>query len=122
MVHATISPSDRYYDPDVAHVCGAATRYTAHSFAAHLQGKYLYNDVSGPMWVGTIYPSSGEARTTKRVTAVCAANTPLPCLGDGMPAIGSIWSWGKDQYHNAYPLGNMGVFRLVNLGQCGIQC
>lgn len=85
------------------------------------QGKYLYNDVSGPMWLGTIYTSQGQNRSSQRVTPICTDKTPLQCF-DGDPAIGSIWSWGKDAFYNAYALGNMGIHRIVPMSMCGISC
>ena len=86
------------------------------------QGMYIYNDVSGPMWAANIFPSPGQSRTSYRVTPKCAATSPLKCLTGDLPAIGSIWSWGKGLNNDAYALGNLGVFRLVEGSRCNLSC
>ena len=72
------------------------------------------------MWVANIFPPAGQRRTSKRVNIKCSKSSPLPCLGGGLPPLGSIWAWGKDKTLNAYALGNMGVFRLTSLTRCNI--
>lgn len=86
-----------------------------------LWGKYLYNDLNGPLWVGTIYPSTGSSSLTKRVNYRCAATTPLACDPAPTP-LGAIWAWAKDLSDDAYALTSSGIFRLVALSKCGVVC
>ena len=74
------------------------------------------------MWVAEIMPSKGGSPSTHRVAPLCADSSPLECLGGGLPVLGGIWAWGKDSNGDAYALGNMGIFRLVDLQMCGTPC
>lgn len=88
-----------------------------------LQGKYLYNDVGGNFWVGTVYPGTGRKPYTTLVKTKCTKNSPYSCKSSsGSVSFGAAWSWGTDGRSNAYVLSTSGVYRLTDSSRCGITC
>eukprot|EP00897_Mesotaenium_endlicherianum_P002553 jgi/Mesen1/2325/ME000155S01416 len=86
-----------------------------------LQGKYIYNDLYGPMWVGTI---NTAPRTTVRVEYRCSSDTPIACpvKGAGSDLGGVMWSWAEDVLGDVYVMSNAGVYRITDLTKCGSPC
>lgn len=84
-----------------------------------LTGKYLYSDLVGTQFIGTVYPPKGESPSTIQVSSFCAQKSSFPCNSS---ALGPIWGWGTDSKNEAYMLSSSGTYRIAEFSRCGLVC
>ncbi|XP_004304952.1 PREDICTED: HIPL1 protein-like [Fragaria vesca subsp. vesca] len=91
-----------------------------------MYGRYIYADLyAGRIWAGTETPEYSGNFTSTLVPVSCALDSPMQCsaeAGSSVPALGFIFSFGRDNRKDMFILASTGVYRVARPSRCNYTC